>query len=245
MEVLRELAALIKNSDRIFVLTGAGISTESGIPDFRGPEGLYTKYPAYMFEVDFLRENPAEFYKVYRELLEMIINAQPNPAHVFLARLEKVNKIHCIATQNIDGLHHKAGSKKVVELHGNALRFYCEKCGTQKDVFEILDVLNHQKVPFCECGGFIRPDVVFFGEPLKEENLMYAFKMSQEADLHIVMGSSLVVYPAASLPLVAIEKHIPLVIINLGETHLDPYCKLKINAPLAEVCSKLSGRIGL
>ncbi|MGB9825024.1 MAG: SIR2 family NAD-dependent protein deacylase [Candidatus Hydrothermia bacterium] len=239
MDEILYLADLIKTHHRIFVLSGAGISTESGIPDFRGPGGLYSKYPPYMFEIDFLKQDPDQFYSIYRDLLKTIVNAQPNTAHFFIAKLEKVGKIQLVATQNIDGLHQKAGSEKVVELHGNATRFYCEKCSTKYEFDDVYKTLLDGKVPRCKCGGIIRPDVIFFGEPLKEKDLREAFKNAEIADLHLVLGSSLVVYPAASLPLLAIENRIPLVIINMGETQLDPFAHIKIEAPLGKVCSKL------
>jgi NAD-dependent deacetylase len=239
MDEISYLSDLIKAHNRIFVLSGAGISTESGIPDFRGPGGLYSKYPPYMFEIDFLKQNPDQFYSIYKELLKTIINAFPNPAHFFIARLEKIGKIQLVATQNIDGLHQKAGSEKVVELHGNATRFYCEKCNTKYEFDEVYKILLDGRVPICKCGGLIRPDVIFFGEPLKETDLREAFKNAEIADLHLVLGSSLVVYPAASLPLLAIENRIPLVIINMGETQLDSFAHLKIEKPLGKVCSKL------
>jgi len=239
MAELEKLASLIGKSRNIFVLTGAGISTESGIPDFRGPNGLYTKYPPYLFEIDFLRQDPKGFYNVYRELLNLILKAEPNSSHYFLAKLESMDKICLLATQNIDGLHQKAGSKKVVELHGNATKFYCEKCKRNFNLEEVLHFLDQGEIPRCSCGGLVRPDVVFFGEPLKEKDLLLAFKKVEEADLFIVMGSSLVVYPAAYLPYKALENKIPLIILNKEETPLDGFAHLRIEEPLGSISSKL------
>lgn len=239
MTELEKLVSLISKSQNIFVLTGAGISTESGIPDFRGPQGLYTKYPPYLFEIDFLRRDPKGFYNVYGELLNLILKAEPNNAHYLLAKLESMDKICLLATQNIDGLHQKAGSKKVVELHGNAMKFYCEKCQKNFNLEEVVHFLDQEEIPRCSCGGLVRPDVVFFGEPLKEKDLLLAFKKVEEADLFIVMGSSLVVYPAAYLPYRALENKIPLVILNKGETPLDGLAHLKMEEPLGSISSKL------
>ncbi len=245
MRNLDYVANLIKARDRIFFLTGAGISTESGIPDFRGPEGLYSKYPPYMFEIEFLKREPVRFYKIFLELLNIISAAKPNDGHKLIAKLESLGKVQLVATQNIDGLHQKAGSEKVSELHGNAMKFYCEKCSKNYFLPSVLEMVAASEVPHCNCGGLIRPDVVFFGEPLKEEVLRLSFKEAEESDLFIVCGSSLVVYPAAALPLVALEERIPLVIINKGETQYDKYCSIKIEEPIGAFFLELTQSLGL
>jgi len=245
VEMVERLANLIEKKSRIFVLTGAGISTESGIPDFRSPQGLYSKYPQDMFDIQFLKNNPGGFYKIFTELLNVILSAEPNYGHILLSKLEGLNKILLIATQNIDGLHQMAGSQKIAELHGNAKRFFCEKCNNEYNYTTVLELLKTIEVPLCSCGGIIRPDVVFFGEPLKEESLRVSFEMAMASDLFIVMGSSLVVYPAASLPLVALEEKIPLVIINKGETQYDPYCTLKLEGPIGTVSFEVMKIMGL
>ena len=240
MTHFEKAAKFIEKSSKIYVLTGAGISTESGIPDFRGPEGLYSKYSPEIFEISFFRRNPLEFYKLHTRLLELIIKAEPGPGHKFFAKLEEKGKILLIATQNIDGLHQKAGSKKVVELHGSAMRYYCENCGKKFSIEKVIESVKEEKVPLCQCGGVIRPDIVFFSEPLKEEDLKMAFDKVKEADLFIACGTSLVVYPAAFLPELAIRLGIPLIIINKGDTQYDQFSTLKLDSSIGEAVAEIS-----
>ncbi|MDI6851433.1 MAG: NAD-dependent deacylase [bacterium] len=239
MNLFEKAAKLIEKSSKIYVLTGAGISTESGIPDFRGPGGLYSTYSPEIFEISFFRRNPLEFYKLHTKLLELITKAEPSPGHKFFANLEEKGKILLIATQNIDGLHQKAGSKKVVELHGSATRYYCENCGKKSSVWKVIESVKNEKIPLCECGGVIRPDIVFFSEPLKEEDLKRAFDKVKESDLFIACGTSLVVYPAAFLPELALRLGIPLIIINKGETQYDHFSTLKIDSNIGEAVAEI------
>ena len=211
----------VEGSKRIFVLTGAGISTPSGIPDFRGPQGLYTYTSEEVFDIETFRRRPEFFYSIARDLYRIMSRAKPNEAHYMLAELERRGKVDLIATQNIDGLHQKAGSRKVVELHGSAERGYCMKCRKQFTGEQIMTLLEKEDVARCECGGVIKPDVVFFGEPLPEDALFKAKQSASQGDLCIVMGSSLFVYPAAYLPQLTVMNGGKLLIINMGKTGLD------------------------
>ena len=213
--VLREWIA---GSDNIVFFGGAGVSTESGIPDFRSTDGLYRqeyKYPPEtILSHTFFEQNPEEFFRFYRAKLIPDKSVQPNAAHRRLAELEREGKLRAVITQNIDGLHQAAGSKNVLELHGSTLRNYCEKCGKFYDVSYIK---HSQGVPRCTCGGRIKPDVVLYEEGLDEKTLYRAVEYIQEADVLIIAGTSLAVYPAAGL--VRYYRGHKLVVIN--KTPLD------------------------
>ncbi len=194
------LQEILSGSDNIVFFGGAGVSTESGIPDFRSKDGLYhQKYrydPEEIISHGFFYHNTEEFYRFYKDRM-IYENAEPNPAHLFLAELEKKGKLKAIITQNIDGLHQMAGSKNVIELHGSIKRNYCEECGRQYDEKFILH--SEETIPHCPyCHGLIKPDVVLYGEPLNEMDVTKALVKIQEADVLLVCGTSLVVYPAAS-----------------------------------------------
>lgn len=196
IELLRDMVA---QSDNIVFFGGAGVSTESGIPDFRSVDGLYNqkwKYPPEtILSRSFFDRNPEEYYRFHREKL-VIDGVKPNRVHLRLAELEREGKLRAVITQNIDGLHQAAGSKNVLELHGSTLRNYCEKCGKFYDVSYIK---HSQGVPRCTCGGRIKPDVVLYEEGLDEKTLYRAVEYIQEADVLIIAGTSLAVYPAAGL----------------------------------------------
>lgn len=197
--MVQALEEILAKSSRIVFFGGAGVSTESGIPDFRSVDGLYhQKYdypPETILSHTFWEQNPEEFYRFYRDKL-IVKGAKPNAAHLRLAKLEKQGKLKAVVTQNIDGLHQAAGSKNVLELHGSTLRNYCEKCGKFYDVSYIK---HSQGVPRCTCGGRIKPDVVLYEEGLDEKTLYRAVEYIQEADVLIIAGTSLAVYPAAGL----------------------------------------------
>ena len=195
--VLREWIA---GSDNIVFFGGAGVSTESGIPDFRSTDGLYRqeyKYPPEtILSHTFFEQNPEEFFRFYRAKLIPDKSVQPNAAHRRLAELEREGKLRAVITQNIDGLHQAAGSKEVLELHGSTLRNYCERCGK----FYGVEAITHSAgVPTCSCGGRIKPDVVLYEEGLNEDTLYKAVRYIAEADVLIIAGTSLAVYPAAGL----------------------------------------------
>ncbi|MDO4582357.1 MAG: NAD-dependent protein deacylase [Bacillota bacterium] len=222
-KLIAELSSLIAGSDNIVFFGGAGVSTESNIPDFRSEQGLYnatSKYgyaPETMLSHSFFLDHPKEFFEYH--LNEMIFeHAKPNDAHIALARLEQLGKLKAVITQNIDGLHQAAGSKNVLELHGSVLRNYCLNCGARYALDFMLE--HRRQIPHCpDCGGVVRPDVVLYEEGLDDRVLRAAVKYISEAELLIVGGTSLVVYPAAGLIDYFRGRH--LVLINKGATSYD------------------------
>ncbi len=237
-EKIAKLRELVEGSDNIVFFGGAGVSTESGIPDFRSQDGLYAqkyKYPPEtIVSHTFYRQRPEEFFEFYKEKM-IAPDAQPNAAHLKLAELEQRGKLKAVITQNIDGLHQKAGSRKVLELHGSVLRNYCEKCHTFYDVNYIL----HSKgVPVCEkCGGRVKPDVVLYEEGLDMGILNEAVRCISEADMLIIGGTSLVVYPAAGL--IDYYRGNKLVLINKSATSRDAQADLVIDGKIGEVLGAL------
>ena len=215
MDKAREFVRILRSSQNAVVLTGAGISTNAGIPDFRSPKGIYTlgKCSPQIFDIDYFLSDPEPFYDFARDFLNIFKKVEPTFTHYFLAELEEKGKIKGIITQNIDGLHQQAGSKKVYEFHGSFWKSFCINCGKIFSFGEMRNLILLQKVPRClDCGGLIRPDIVFFGEPVKF--LKEAFSLAGESDLFIVIGSSLTVYPAAALLNAVFGK---VAIINKGE----------------------------
>ncbi len=237
MENIRQLEQYIKESKRIVFFGGAGVSTESGIPDFRSVDGLYhTKYtesPETILSHSYFMAYPKEFFSFYRDKM-LFPNALPNAAHCFLARLEQSGKLSAVITQNIDGLHQKAGSKQVLELHGSVLRNYCMQCGK---FYALDDILASSGIPRCSCGGIIKPDVVLYEEALNQRVLTKALRAIQTADLLIVGGTSLVVYPAAGLIDYFNGNH--LVLINKSETAKDSLADLCIHDAIGGVFSSI------
>ena len=232
--MVEALEKMIAESKNIVFFGGAGVSTESGIPDFRSVDGLYHQHYAYPPETilshTFWEEKPEEFYRFYRDKL-IIKGAKPNAAHLRLARLEAEGKLKAVVTQNIDGLHQAAGSKKVYELHGSTLRNYCTRCGKFYDIDFIAD---SEGVPRCTaCGGIVKPDVVLYEEGLDEEVIAGAVSAIRGADLLIVGGTSLVVYPAAGLIRYFRGEH--LVVINMQPTGADNDAGLCIAKPIGQV----------
>ena len=222
----------IQESKRIVFFGGAGVSTESGIPDFRSAKGLYQYTPEEMVSHHFFLQHPQEFYKFYKSKM-VYPNAKPNRTHYYLAALEKQGKLSCVITQNIDGLHQMAGSQNVVELHGSVLRNYCMKCHKFYDVHKVLE----SDIPYCDCGGMIKPDVVLYEESLKEEDIDRAIYEIANADLLIVAGTSLSVYPAAGMIRYFRGKH--LVLINKTITSYDASADLVIHDALGNVIKQL------
>ena len=230
-----EFIEILKSSRKSYIFTGAGVSTPSGIPDFRGPKGLYKFFPPDIFDIDRFFENPKRYYDFARERLKFMKDAKPNVVHRVIAKLERIGMIEAVITQNIDRLHQKAGSVNVIELHGNVDEYFCLKCGESYTWDEIERKLEIEDVPRCDvCGGLIKPNVVFFGEPLPEKELIRAFKIAEESDLAVAVGTSLVVYPAAMIPRRTVETGGKLVIINVGETGLDDLAYAKYEYDLAE-----------
>ena len=236
--MVAELEKIIAESGNIVFFGGAGVSTESGIPDFRSVDGLYhQKYdypPEEILSHTFWEENPEEFYRFYRDKL-IVKGAKPNAAHLRLARLEKEGKLKAVITQNIDGLHQKAGSKKVYELHGSVLRNYCTRCGK---FYSAEFVKNAPGIPRCSCGGIVKPDVVLYEESLDEQTIAGSVKAIRSADMLIVAGTSLTVYPAAGL--INYYRGSRLVLINRDETPYDGNADLVLHESLGDVFSQLA-----
>ncbi len=228
-----QLKQWIEASDNIVFFGGAGVSTESGIPDFRSVDGLYhQKYdypPETILSHTFYMEKTEEFYKFYRDKM-LALDAKPNAAHLKLAKLEAKGKLKAVVTQNIDGLHQAAGSKNVLELHGSVHRNYCRKCGRLYDASYIKESTG---VPKCACGGQIKPDVVLYEEGLDDVTMQSAIHFISQAEILIIGGTSLAVYPAAGL--IDFYKGNKLVLINKSATPLDRRADLVIQAPIGEV----------
>ncbi len=228
-----ELKEIISKSNNIVFFGGAGVSTESGIPDFRSVDGLYsTRYkypPETMISHSFFMNNTEEFYDFYINKM-IFLNAKPNNAHKKLAKLEKEGKLKAVITQNIDGLHQEAGSKNVLELHGSVLRNYCMKCGKFHDVNFIV---NSKGIPKCQCGGIVKPDVVLYEESLDSGIMEKSVDLIEKADVLIIGGTSLVVYPAAGL--INYFNGSKLVLINKTSTPMDKKADLIINDSIGKV----------
>ena len=236
-EAIRKLKELTDGSDNIVFFGGAGVSTESGIKDFRSVDGLYHqkfKYPPEtMLSHTFFETHTEEFYDFYRSKM-LALDAQPNAAHKKLAQWEREGKLKAVITQNIDGLHQKAGSREVLELHGSVLRNYCRRCGR---FYGVEAVAESAGIPRCTCGGIIKPDVVLYEEGLDEAVMDKALNYIANADMLIIGGTSLVVYPAAGL--VRYYRGKKLVVINKDATGIDSSADLCINAPIGEVLGQL------
>ncbi|AXL22057.1 NAD-dependent protein deacylase [Megasphaera sp. ASD88] len=230
---------MVQHSDNIVFFGGAGVSTESGIPDFRSVDGLYNqkyKYPPEtILSHSFYVSQPEEFYRFYRDKM-LCLDAQPNAAHIKLAELEQAGKLKAIVTQNIDGLHQKAGSKNVLELHGSVHRNFCQRC---HKFFDAEYMLHSEGVPKCDaCGGPIKPDVVLYEEGLDNDVIEQSLYYISHADMLIIGGTSLVVYPAAGL--VRYYGGHKLVLINKSATDMDKSADLVINEPIGEVFSRIT-----
>lgn len=236
---VKEIAKIIEESDNIVFFGGAGLSTESGIPDFRSVDGLYNqKYkfpPEVMLSHTFFMKETEEFFKFYRDkCLEPMLKAKPNSAHLALAKLEKMGKLKAIVTQNIDDLHHRAGSKTIYELHGTSFKNYCMKCGKE---YSVEHILNTKGIPKCDCGGIIKPDVVLYEEGLNQETISKSIDAISKADVLIIAGTTLVVQPAASF--VNYYSGDKLIIINLSELPNEKYVKYKVHRKVGEVFAEI------
>ena len=237
MTQLEQLQAWIDGSDNIVFFGGAGVSTESGIPDFRSVDGLYHQQFAYPPEVmlshSFYARHPEEFFDFYRKKL-LVKGAEPNAAHRKLAELEEAGKLRAVITQNIDGLHQLAGSREVLELHGSTLRNHCDRCGRFYDTSAVAEAAG---VPRCSCGGVIKPDVVLYEEALDSDVTLRAVDYIRKADLLIIGGTSLVVYPAAGL--IDYYGGDKLVLINKGATAMDARADLTLSGPIGEILGQI------
>jgi len=244
-----EAAALVAAAKKLVVFTGAGISTESGIPDFRSPGGIWSRFDPEDFTYQKFTTDPEARRKQWRMLGEghLTTNAEPNPAHYAIAELERLGKLDCVITQNVDNLHHKAGvpAEKVFELHGNVQWAVCLSCGRRYPFEHIKARLEGgEEIPECEqCRGMLKPDAVLFGEALPQEVLQEASQRSSDCDLFIVVGSTLVVYPAAYMPLYAVRGGARLIIVNLSDTPMDAQAAVLIRAKAGEAMSRIVERV--
>lgn len=239
MSKIKQLQEIINDSSNIVFFGGAGVSTESGIPDFRSERGIFKsleKYgdtPENLVSHTHYMDHTEEFFEYYKENL-IFADAKPNPAHIALANLEKAGKLKAVITQNIDGLHQKAGSEEVMELHGSVHRNYCQICGKE---YGLDYILESDGIPRCECSGIIKPDVVLYEEPLNNAILSFSIDYIRQADTLIIGGTSLVVYPAAGL--INYFNGENLVLINKSETPYDNLASLVINDAIGEVFSQI------
>lgn len=241
----QKLHRLIDEADRLTVFTGAGISAESGIPTYRGDDGLWNKYdPAKFADIGHFKKDPAYYWRFFKEVRYPVISAaRPNAAHRALAGLEDRGILTCLITQNIDGLHQLAGSKNVLELHGNTRRILCLQCGREHGLDEVFHMVGRLLPPLCrDCQGQLKPDVVFFGEALPRDVLEQAMQASRACDLFLVIGSSLVVQPAASLPLMARQAGARLAIVNKDATPMDGIADLVIHSTASEALVDIAPR---
>ena len=233
MNEIEQLQNWIEGSDNIVFFGGAGVSTESNIPDFRSVDGLYNQQydfpPETILSHSFFLQNTEEFFRFYRNKM-IFPDAEPNKAHLALAQLEKEGKLKAVITQNIDGLHQKAGSQEVIELHGSVLRNYCMKC---RKFYNLKDIISQEGIPKCSCGGTIKPDVVLYEEGLDSYLLEKAIQYIQNADILIIGGTSLAVYPAAGL--IDYYHGNKLVLINKSKTARDAHANLVINDSIGKV----------
>ena len=237
MDTIEQFLKWVKESDNIVFFGGAGVSTESGIPDFRSTDGLYHQQYAYPPETilshSFFMRKPDEFYRFYKNKM-LCLDAAPNAAHKKLAELEAKGKLKAVITQNIDGLHQAAGSKEVLELHGSVHRNYCMRCGKFYDAGYML---HAEGIPTCECGGMIKPDVVLYEEGLDNAVLSKSIEYIANADVLIIGGTSLVVYPAAGL--VDYYRGNKLVVVNMSVTPQDKNADLVVQGPIGQIFSRL------
>ena len=232
-----ELAALIRDRQPCVVLTGAGVSTESGIPDFRSPSGLWATFdPLEYGSIEAFHADPLKVWSFYKPRVAMLTEAEPNPAHVALAELERRGFVEAVVTQNIDLLHGRAGSKEVVEVHGSIRTATCPGCGERYPLEQVLELLDDADAPACPaCGAILKPDVVFFGELLPPEAIERAYELSRRTRLLLVVGSALEVYPIAGLPEETLAAGGALAIVNHGRTPYDGRAVLRVGGSAGEI----------
>jgi len=250
LDVLADrVADLIINAKRVVVFTGAGVSTESGIPDFRSPGGIWEKFDPEDFTYQKFVRDPETRKKQWQMLRggELATEPKPNPAHYAIAELDRLGKLDCVITQNVDNLHQRAGvpDDKVFELHGNMQWVVCLSCGRRYPIEQIKTRLDEdEEIPDCEaCHGILKPDAVFFGEALPEKVLREATYHSSHCALIIVIGSTLIVYPAAYMPIYAVESGAKLVIINLSSTPMDKQAAVLLRAKAGETMPRIVERV--
>jgi NAD-dependent deacetylase len=240
-------AELIGVARRGLALTGAGVSAESGIPTFRGAGGLWTRYdPVKVASIEYFMADPSAYWNVSKERGRVALAARPNPGHHALAALEAGGRLVAVVTQNTDGLHQDSGSRTVIEVHGSSRTVQCLDCGNREPRSEVQARLDVEMPPRCGiCGGtFLKPTVVLFGEPLPQEAIQQAFTLARQADVMLVVGSSLVVYPAADIPLVAVRSGAQLIVINAEPTPFDELAAVVVRGKSGEVLPEIVKLIG-
>jgi NAD-dependent deacetylase len=244
-ELIEKAARLIKNSKKTIALTGAGHSTPSGIPDFRSPGvGLWEKVdPVEVATIDSFIRRPDRFYMFMKPLMQRMDGAAPNPAHLALVEWENMGLLHSVVTQNIDNLHQRAGSRNVIELHGNGQRAFCMKCRRRFEVEDLRERLAASDVPCCDCGGVIKPDVILFGEQLPLQALVSAERDAQSCEVMIVVGSSLTVAPASMMPQIALQMGAKIIVVNLQATYIDGYAEVALHEKVEEALPAITERI--
>jgi NAD-dependent protein deacetylase/lipoamidase len=235
------LAELIRTQQPCVVLTGAGVSTESGIPDFRSPDGLWAQFdPLDYASLASFQRDPVRIWDFYGRRFAFLVEAEPNDAHRALARLEALGLVEAIVTQNIDLLHERAGSREVVEVHGSIRRAVCLSCGTAEPLAGVLAQLSRGPAPHCPaCGAVLKPDVVFFGEVLPVAAIDRAVELARRARLLLVVGSSLEVHPVAALPFETLANGGALAIVNRGRTPLDAHAEVRLDGSAGEILSEV------
>ena len=240
-EAISKLKKIVSTSDQIVAFTGAGFSAESGISTYRGAGGLWSRYdPSKYADINYFLKDPSYYWSFIRdERYPTLKKVKPNDGHYALVELEKRGKLYRVITQNIDGLHQIAGSSDVIELHGNTRKILCMSCDKTYSMDEVYKHLEKELPPRCSCGGVLKPGTVLFGEPLPEHALDMAMLAAKNCDMFLVLGSSLVVYPAASMPRIAKKNDAVLVIVNIDPTPLDDMADLVINESASKILSKL------
>lgn len=242
MTAIEEAAALMAAARRGLALTGAGVSAESGIQTFRGEGGLWTKFdPVKVSSIDSFLADPAAYWAVSKERGRVALQARPNPGHVAIAALEAAGHLAAVATQNTDGLHRDAGSKHVIELHGSGRTVECLDCGRREPRADVQTRLDTEMPPRCRhCGGSrLKPTVVLFGEAMPQQAIHEAFDLAAQTDLMLVVGTSLVVFPAADVPLVALRAGAPMIVVNAEPTPFDRYAQVVIHGRSGEVLPEI------
>jgi NAD-dependent deacetylase len=246
--LIERAAEMVASASNVVIFTGAGVSTESGIPDFRSPGGIWSQYQPIMFQ-DFMSSEDMrrESWRRGKETYRVFADAEPNAAHHAIVELERMGKLDCLITQNIDNLHQRAGSSTdmVIELHGTAMFIVCMECSKRWPRAEIQEWLEDGvEIPYCdECGGIMKSATISFGQSMPEKETTEAQHRSRRSDVYIVAGSSLVVYPAADMPMLAKQSGADLIIINLGETPLDDYADVLIRSKAGETMKRLVERV--
>jgi NAD-dependent deacetylase len=245
MSGAERLADLIQERQPCVALTGAGVSTESGIPDFRSPQGLWAQFDPFEYgSIEAFRSDPEKVWRFYAPRFGVLTEAEPNAAHRALARLEEAGLVRAVITQNIDLLHARAGSRDVVEVHGSIRTSSCPRCGASYPLARVLELLAGEDAPACpECGAILKPDVVFFGELLPVEAIDRAFELAREAALLLVVGSALEVHPVAGLPFETLGAGGDVAIVNRGPTALDARATLKVDGSAGEVLAAVADRL--